>query len=198
MYGLVLNTAAAVHPISVAEATKQIGVPEGDAYIEDDVRRLIPAAVELVQQRTGRQLVNATWDLRLDHWPCGLDPILIPRNPLSSVTSITYSDTSGNSQTLATTVYMAITSREPGEIRLKNAQSWPSLYGQSDVIVVRFVAGYGAAASSVPETLKRACLLQLQILWDDEHREDTTKANERLDHLLNTLGVGDEFHAYSR
>lgn len=193
-YGLSLQTAPTVEPLELSEVKVQCGVAPGVAYHDLALQSWITAARQKVEEDTGRALVNQTWELSLDCWPLGLCPIYLPKPPLSSVTSVKYFDTSNVEQTLATTVYKSVTSRQPGEIHLKQQQSWPSLYGEAAVITIRFVAGYGAAATSVPDGLKAAMKLLVH-KWFDPAIGDIDPAYQA---LINQYLVGDEFHVYAR
>jgi len=91
---LVQTIAPASEPITLTEAKAHLRV-ETD-FTEDDtiIGTFISAARESCEARTGRQLVTATYALRLGGFPCG-DSIELPKPPLVSVTSITYVDTDG-------------------------------------------------------------------------------------------------------
>jgi uncharacterized phiE125 gp8 family phage protein len=166
-----LVTAPTIEPITRAELKLHLrGVSETDedAYLDE----LITAARQHVEEITWRALINQTWDLTFSSWPSG--PIRIPRPPLQTVAGdsdsyVKYYDTAGVQQTLATTVYELDTASEPGYVRLKYGQSWPSCRGHDDDIVIRYVAGYGAAAASVPRSLRQA--IQLMAAQWFEHRE---------------------------
>lgn len=199
-YGLTLVTAPTIEPITTAEARLQCGIADDAAgYHDPKLLSLIKAAREKVETDTGRAVINQTWDYTFDLWPYGLEAIYIPKAPVSSITSVKYYDTSNAEQTLATSVYKTILNREPAEIRLKNAQSWPSVYGEPGVITVRFVAGYGAAVTAVPESLKAAMLLLVSDWFEnrDGERPNST-SNRAYDSLINKFLTGDEFHTYSR
>lgn len=192
-YGITTVTAPAIEPVSLDEAAHACGLEVGSAYHEFDLKSLIQAAREKVETDTGRALITQTLDFTVDVFPCGLDAIYLPKNPVSSVTSLKYYDTSNVQQTLATTVYKTLLDREPAEIRLKYQQQWPSLYGEQGVITVRFVCGYGAAASSVPECLKWAMKLFMRAEY-----EQTPMNEDRYHALIARATVGDEFHCYGR
>lgn len=195
-YGLTLVTAPTVEPLSRAEAATQVRVQTEGGYYDAELDRLIKAARLEVERRLNRQLINATYDYKFDRFPCGYDgAIYVPKAPLSSVSSITYTDSDGDSQTLATSVYKVLDSREPGEIRLKSGQAWPVVYDEADVVTVRFVAGYGAAASSVPEGIRQAMLLMITDWF--ENRMGEGEASQTVTSLLASHSVGDEFHAYA-
>lgn len=86
--------------------------------------------------------------------------------PVSSVSSITYLDTDGNSQTLATSVYGVDTNRKPATVYLKYGQSWPDVYDQWDAVTVTYVAGYGSTGDDVPAAARSAILMLVRHRFD--------------------------------
>jgi uncharacterized phiE125 gp8 family phage protein len=89
-------------PITLADARAQCRVTS----TSEDARLLamIYAATEWGENLTARRLITQTWDLYLDAFPC--DEIRAPYAPLRSVTSISYVDLAGVTQTLATSEYV--------------------------------------------------------------------------------------------
>lgn len=161
--GLSVQTAATQEPVRLEEAKRMLRVTVSD---EDQlIRNLIIAAREYCETFTGRQFVSATYDYTLDAWS---DPILLPKPPLSSVTSISYVDEDGATQTLSSAIYDVVTNVEPGRVRLAYDQSWPTIRAQDEAITIRFVAGYGDP-DDVPETVCHAINLLVGHLF--EHRE---------------------------
>ncbi len=79
--------------------------------------------------------------------------------PLASVTSVKYPDSAGTQTTLAASEYTVDTAVTPGRLFLKYGHYWPvTILQPHSAVVVRFVAGFGAA-SAVPEDLRQALLL---------------------------------------
>lgn len=181
-YGLTLVTAATSEPVTLqeAQAFMRVTTSEEDALIED---QLIPAAREWCEEWTGRQFVSATYDLSLDRFPTDEypwderrttyrpDAIRVPRPPLSSVTSITYMDEDGTSQTLSASLYRVDTKSIVGEITPAYGEVWPDTYDTTNAVTVRFVCGY----STVPASIKQAVLIVCQTMY--ENREETGPAN---------------------
>src|SRR3990167_7420015 len=94
--------------------------------------------------------------------------IELPLPPLRSVTSITYVDQDGTTQTLSSTLYTVDSSSEPARITPAYGEVWPSTRDQVNAVTVRFVAGYdpGSPAdyrANVPWGIKFGLL---QILTD--------------------------------
>lgn len=202
-YGLSLVTAPTVEPISLAEARKQVELPEDDTHHTDHLLRLITTARRVVEKRTNRQLITATWDLKLDRFPLWSgdsqnqptpQPINIPLAPLQSVSYIHYTDTSDVTQTLSTNVYKVITTREPAQIWLKFGQIWPIARFEPDVVTVRFVAGYGDTGAVVPQEFKQMMLLAIGEWFEDRIAEG--EVSPALESLLTLGGYGDEFTEY--
>lgn len=165
-------TAPAEEPVTVAEVKdhSRISVAEDNPLLE----HYIASAREAVEDTyTYRALVSRTYDYYLQGWPSG-DRIVLPRPPLVSVTSVTYTDTDGTSATLSSDDYHVDTASEPGRIVLKYGESWPTATLQtSNPIVIRFVAGYGDA-EDVPEWAKWA--IKVMVADRYENREATTVA----------------------
>lgn len=129
---------------------------------------LITAAREYVEEYLWRALITQTWELRLSTFA---NPIKIPRPPLQSITADypKYYDTAGVQQVLSSDVYELDTASEPGFLRLKYGQSFPSCRGHDDDVLIRYVAGYGAAGSNVPQAIRHAIKLWAAQLF--EYRE---------------------------
>lgn len=114
----------------------------------------IEAATDFVERDQGRALLQSTWQAVYDEWPdCGV--FYLPNPPLISVSSITYLDESGASQTLSSSVYSVDAVSQPGRVSLAYGQSWPVILSQQAAITVTFLAGYSSAAN-VPQRTKQA------------------------------------------
>ena len=155
-WSLTETVAPAEEPVTTAEAKLHLRVDHGDedAYIDT----LVATARQQIEAITRRALVNTTFELKLDAFPTEIRP---PRSPLSSVSSITYVDTDGATQTLSVSVYSVDTDTEPGRISLAFEQSWPDIREQNNAVVITFVAGYGSAATDVPAALRETVKLLL-------------------------------------
>jgi uncharacterized phiE125 gp8 family phage protein len=166
---LTVVTAPTVEPVSLAEAKLQcrVDISADDALIT----ALIVAAREMAETITRRALITQTWDWVLDAFPQG-DRLEIPMPPLQSVTSITYVDQDEASDTVSSDDYVVDTDGEPGRVVLKSSATWPSVTLRvANGVAVRFVAGYGDAASDVPQAIRQAMLLTIGHWY--ENREDS-------------------------
>lgn len=162
---LSLQTAPVNTPVTLAEAKAHLRVEHTD----DDV--LIGSLIGvLVAELDGRQsylrraLITQTWDYFLGWFPtCAR--IVIPMPPLASVTYVKYFDTSNVEQTFSAGLYEVVTEGEQGYIALNYAQSWPGTYEREKAVSIRFVAGYGANTTNIPENIRQAMLIRLGELY---------------------------------
>lgn len=126
----------------------------------------IQAATDYAEQYQQRAILSATWQTTYDYFPpCGVF-YLLP--PLSSVTSITYYDTAGVSQTLSASLYTVDTVSEPGRVAIAPQQQWPSTADRVGAVTVTHVSGY-ASALAIPARTRQA-IRQLASHWY-VHRE---------------------------
>lgn len=144
-------------PVTLAEAKKQVEVPSAVAAHDDHLISLIVAAREQLEKDTRRALITQTLELRLHEWPC-TEYVELPKPPLASVTSVTYIDTNGVSQTWDSANYVVDVGYEPGRLYQAYSVSRPSVRCGPGAIKIRYVAGYGDA-DSVPQRAKQAILL---------------------------------------
>ncbi len=149
-FSLTESVAPSVEPITTAQAKKQINIED---FTDDDtyIGLLIKKARVHYERLTRRSLINTTWVQRMDGFPRIIRPA---RSPLSSVTSITFLDENGVSQTWATTDFQVDLFQEPGRIMPISTGFYPTTQsGTFNTVTVTFVAGYGAAASSIDEDI---------------------------------------------
>lgn len=154
-----LTTAPTVEPVTTSEAFAHMRLSDESELTL--VQSLITAARQHVESLTERALITQTWTLKLDEFPCW--EIKVPRPNLIAVSSITYVDTAGATQTLSSANYLVDASSMPGRITPAYGMSWPSTRCQNNAVTITFTAGYGAAAA-VPQALKLA-ILQLVAHW---------------------------------
>lgn len=177
-YQVRVFTAPAVEPVSLAEAKIHLRVDHSD----DDahISALITTAREYCEMISRRAFVNRTLDLSLSGWPAD-GYIRLPYPPAVSVSSITYYKDDNTSATLSAADYILIADIDPAVVALAKDKSWPSDSLRTVApIRVRYVAGYGAAATSVPGRFRQALLLAMGHWY--ENREAVNIGN-----IVNTL-----------
>ena len=157
---LSLTTAPTEEPVSLQEMKEFIGLDNSD--LDPTLMTLLIAARGYAETYTKRQFCTATYTLKINKFP---PKIYLPRPPLSSVTSITYLDTDGASQTLSSSVYQIINDGEGSSIVEAYNQFWPSYRFQPDTITIIYITGYGAA-STVPREIKQAIMMLVKYWFD--------------------------------
>ena len=134
-----MSSGPAGEPISRTEAKLHMRV---DANAEDSLTDLlITAARQQVENVTRRQLITASYVMLRDSLP---GRIVLLRPPLQSVSSVTYVDGAGATQTAAATLYDVLIHREPGEIILGYGDSWPTTRGHTNDVAITWKAGYSS------------------------------------------------------
>lgn len=132
-------------------------------------------ATNYIQDVLNRTFVTREYTLYLDCFPTDLDVnigkpfIEVQTTPLITVDSITYVDTDGDTQTLASTEYTAdIFSDGPTRILEAFDKTWPATRLVPNAVIVTMTCGY-ALAADVPEEYKQ--LLKLYFTHLYENRE---------------------------
>jgi len=110
-----------------------------DGQAEDDyITGLMAGAASYAEGFIWRALLTRPLDLVLDAFPAVIRP---PLPPLRSVTSITYIDTAGASQTLAASKYQVDAKAEPARIKPAYGEVWPGTRAVYNAVTVRYEAG---------------------------------------------------------
>lgn len=164
-----LASGPAVEPLSYAELKDHLRIDIADDNALLDV--YAEAARAYVEEITGSALVTQTWDYWLDDWPSG-DTLYIPRPPLQSITYVKYYDEDNVEATWSAASYYVDTIGKPGRLVLNDGYDWPTtVLRPANAVNVRFVAGYGDAASDVPAALVYAMRLMVGDMY--ENRENS-------------------------
>lgn len=124
----------------------------------------ISAAREVIENDAQVSLVQRTTIIYLDCFPCG--PIEIRYPPVQSVTSISYIDGAGDTQTLAAELYRVDLTSKPGRIYPAYGQTWPSTLDVSNAVVVTVPTGY-ASVGLIPPCAKQAMRIAVKSMYDN-------------------------------
>ena len=190
-----LVTPPVVEPVTLNQAKSQLRVD----FDDDDalITSLVSTAREVCEQKMNRAIFNQTYVLSLDQFNYGDWRSTIPidrRNPLNysalweamalrlpmprlvSVTSITYVDTFGVTQTLDPSLYVADAISQPARIVPAPSGTWPSSdYYMPGSVQVTYVAGSygdGVKVSTCPSSIKSAILLIVGHLYANREAVD--------------------------
>jgi uncharacterized phiE125 gp8 family phage protein len=168
----------------VSDATLRVHLKLASDGSEDEnmaVERL--GAHKAAEHYTGTAIGAQVLELALDEFPYGTAAITLPGGKVSSITSITYVDEDGATQTLATSVYDLDDYSLPCRAVLKYDQEWPDTRAVTNAVKVRYAAG------EVAEAVKPALMLMVGFLH--EHRGDAMDPDDiqppAAKSLLNTV-----------
>ena len=165
-----VTTAPTVEPVTLEEMKTHLRV--GCTADDDYITALIVASRQWCEDYENRAYVTTTITANTFFLP---SQIILPRPLLQSVTSITYVDTAGDTQTLSSDLYDVDTVREPGQVVRAYNATYPSVRGDVNGVTIIYKAGYGDTAADVPERVKAAIKLFCGHLY--EHRETVSDIN---------------------
>jgi len=150
---------ASSEAISLTEVKNQIRVT---TTADDDAFRLFIAAVRRkTEWILGKTLITSTWEYKLDSFNC---EICLPMSPIQSISSISYVDTDGDTQSFTDFQFDRF-----GRLAPAYGFTWPSTRTQYDAVTITYIAGE-VDAGNVPEDIKHAMLLLVGA--SDVGRED--------------------------
>lgn len=181
-----VRTVAPTGPvITLEEAKRHCRVDHSDE--DEDIVELVEVATAAIEgpNGVGIALMPQTWRLSLDYFPC---EITIPLGPVTSVSSITYTDSNGSPATV--TGFRKDLDASPLKIWPARDAAWPAITCEPGAVKVTFVCGF----ASVPSDLKAA--LKLLVGHFYEHREAVTTDLQAIDlpmgvdAILNRYRVG--------
>ncbi len=168
-----VDTGAVTAPVTLAEfkAHARIYHSEDDSALPDTIL----AATQVIENETRRALITRAFSYRLEAFPENGE-IVLPRSPAVAVSSITYTDAAGATQTLSASVYNVYSVNMIGRVQLKRDQAWPATEEKGGLdVTVNFTAGFGAAAANVPLALRFCVMLQAAHMY--EHRTSVNVGN---------------------
>lgn len=170
----------------------------------------ITAAREYVETATRRALVQQTIRLSCGAFPryCyGWRPafranmverVLLRRPPLIRVERVYYFDGDNAQQTIDRASYF-VTDEQVPELRFASTFAVPTTYDRPDALRVEYVAGYTPDGSpsttqeeyagNVPQILKNAVLIGVQLLYDNLATADRDALEKMREHMVQTLRV---------
>ena len=185
------TVAPATEPVTLDECKSQLRleIPDDDPL----VMSYISTARSYVEAVVGQQLVTSTWEWKVDGFR---SLFLLPHPPLQSVSSITYLDTAGDSQTLASAVYQTDICTIPGRIMVAQGQSWPATQsGTFNTVTITYVAGHGAQGV-VPEHFKQAIRLLVANQYENREPVLVGATSKALEFSVNSLLWMDRVKAF--
>lgn len=161
---LVLTSLPAAEPLTLAEAKAHLRL---DGSGEDAlVASLILTARLHLERLLARAFISQGWTLWLDRWPAPT-AVLLPIAPVLGIDAVRIYAADDSAETVPAEDYQLDGQGVPP--RLVARVAWPSPTRPANGVEIVFTAGYGTAATDVPQPLRHAMLL-LAAHWY-EHRE---------------------------
>lgn len=130
---------------------------------DDSFREFIAATRHRAEQFLGKTLITSTWEYKLDCFTRSnriyptANQIMLPMGPIQSISSITYIDADGVSQTLSSANYQF---DRRGRLKPAFGTTWPSTRDQYDAVTITYVAGETSAGNVAPD-IRHALLLMV-------------------------------------
>ena len=159
-----------VSPSNLAIAVDDVRDALGlDSAVDDlYLQRLIREATAVVESRYDISIMSLTWVLYQSSWyqkpyykqQAGIYSIELPKPPFAAVSSISYVDENGSSQTWteSSTGYQLANHGNRVRIRPAYNQNWPTLRGVLDSVTITWTAGVDTY-QDVPWQIKQAIRL---------------------------------------
>jgi uncharacterized phiE125 gp8 family phage protein len=182
---LSVTTPAAVEPITTAEAKEWLRVDTGDTSQDVIIALLIKGVRNKFESHLRRSFITRTysWEAESDDMSYGL--ATLPRPPIQSVTSLTtYDDSSGSE--VATVTSTADYQLVEGSYVAARNDGW-EVNRRDKAATIVYVAGYGDAATDIPEDIKMAMLEMLALRFERRGDEDRDAVTNREISILESV-----------
>jgi uncharacterized phiE125 gp8 family phage protein len=153
-------TPPASEPVTIAEAKAQLSIGASDDSHDTELASMIAAAREEWERDTSIALITRTLEHRL---PKFLSTIVLSVRPAIAISSVTYADTTGTTQTVASSNYYL----DGDEVRFLDTFVKPDVQERSEAVKITYTAGYGSDSRACPELDRMAIKLSLANRFED-------------------------------
>ncbi len=156
---LILETAASIEPLSLADAKTFLKIEHG---VEDVlISSMITAARVQLETRLNRAFIRQMWAQYIDIVPYH-QTVSLRVNPVSSLQDIAVIDEFGNYNIIDSSLYVFDIKADPAFVKFTRAL--PNIAAEFSGIRFRFWAGYGPGVNDVPAPIRQA-IMQLVAFW---------------------------------
>lgn len=154
-------TAPASGPVTLAEMKSfaRISTDADDAVLT----AFLAVGTAKAEHFSGQRFVSQTIDLYLDGFPGAYGEILIP-GPVQSITSVTYMDTGGETQTMDADDYRLDNVSNPARLTPAYDTEWPETQSVTNSVIIRAVVGDDVDAC--PDAIKTYIMAYARHLYD--------------------------------
>lgn len=150
---LIRTVDPAAEPVTLSDVKAHLRLDsDGD---DDLLNGLIRAAREDVERATGLALIEQGWRLALDDWPpegC----VSMPLHPVREFLAVTAYGSEGEASVISPSSYQVDIASRPARLHFSGP---PGPLRAMNGIEIDLVAGFGEAATDVPDLLRRAIVL---------------------------------------
>jgi uncharacterized phiE125 gp8 family phage protein len=165
---------------NIADSALGAGAPAVNTTGDPLLAIIIASARQKAETALRRYLITQTVDMYLEGFPGWSENFIETRNltpdphryeirlpPIQSVTEIAYTDSNAVVQVLDPTLYTVDAVGIPARVVASPGNTWPTALRIPNAVRVRFVAGYGATAASVPACVKLWMAIHVKAGWDN-------------------------------
>ena len=142
----------AAEPLHRDECKSQASLAADVTDFDADFDRWIAAARDLFEQQAEIALFCQTWEVVLNQFPVGGEPLELRFPPVRSIESIRYVDMSGATQTMADGTFLKDLGTFPASVFPLWGYPWPIPRIQPRAVVVTFRTGYALPVLSINAT----------------------------------------------
>jgi uncharacterized phiE125 gp8 family phage protein len=153
-------TPPTTEPVTIAEAKAQLSIGASDDSHDTELASMIAAAREEWEGDTSIALITRTLEHRL---PKFLSTVVLSVRPAIAISSVTYVDTTGTTQTVSSTNYYL----DSDEVRFLDTFVKPDVQDRSEAVKITYTAGYGSDSRACPELDRMAIKLSLANRFED-------------------------------
>ena len=179
-------------PVSLDEAKLACSVDGTD--LDEWITALLGEAVDAIEKRLSVQIMEATWTATYDGFP---SVIVLEKLPVTEVSSIVYSDTAGDTQTLSASTYQVDlgNATTPARIMPIDGLFWPDTHlGTLGTVTVTFTAGRDDA-DDVSPSMKRAIKF-LVAHWFRNHEPESGMQTFAVPDTMDLALMSDDWGVY--
>ena len=178
---LIMTSGPAAEPVPLQEAKAHLRI---DGATEDTlISSLILTSRLHVEATLDLALIDQSWTLQLDKWPCD-GTVEIPLSPLKAVTEVRVKDASGAPTTVEPASYITDIASRPARVVFEpGLQPRPGVRAAG--IEIAFTAGFGTTPAQVPAPLRHAVLMLVAHWYENR---DVPEAGSLLARIPDAIG----------
>jgi uncharacterized phiE125 gp8 family phage protein len=125
---------------------------------------LLPHAREMAEQWLNRAIISQTWEMAIDYQPAIIE---MPLGQLTSITSVTtIAGDVAETETIENTNNYSYSTGDFARVWLNTGYIWTTTTRPVDVMKIRFVCGW-AAAANVPSAIKFGIMLAAVFYYEN-------------------------------